>query len=259
VWVDDDAVTTFPRDLAEGEVAVVECGAAYVAIRPLARDDLGFGAPLRLAQKDGYIALEMYNYLGPETVFWDMDRESRFFQGKPRAGFYAEVARAADYADGAAFARAVASGTFQDEAETTVTSYHDDVERPWRVSYVRDGEELGIEIDLIRWALKRRWNAEGDLGWPLLESPIARQTDTGHMEVGGATVDCGQAPAWLFALPEQKIYIAGYHGESAPFVFTTPEGSVSIKSMGTGVVSWRDGEVTVDAIHTGEPAVQHAR
>lgn len=256
VWVGPDLVTQFPRDFAPGEVAVVECGEAYIAILPLDRDDLGFGAPLRLVQRADRLALEMYNYLGPETVFWDMDRESRFFQGKPRAGFYAEVAPASAYASGAAFARAVAAGTLNDEADPPVTSYHDNTERLWTVEYDRDGQILGIQIDLINWTLKRRWNADADLGWPLMESPIARQTDTGRVEVGGAVVECGAAPAWLFALPERGGYVAGYHGDPAPFTLRTPEGSVSLDTMGTGTVSWCDGKVTVDAIRTGEPVIE---
>ena len=201
------------------------------------RDDLGFGAPLRLVRRDGHLALEIYNYLGPETVFWDMDRESRFFQGKPRAGFYAEVAPRSAWPDGAAFARAVASGNLRDNAEPPVTAYQDNTERRWTVEYARDGETVGIEIDLIAWSLKRRWNADGDLGWPMLESPVARQTETGRVEVAGAVLACGKAPAWLFAAPEQDLYIAGYHGEPAPLTFRRP-GRV-LASMGTGVLTWQ--------------------
>lgn len=259
VWVGEELVEQFPRELAEGEVAVVECGDAFVAIRPLSRDDLGFGAPLRLVQREDRFALEMYNYLGPETSFWDMDRESRFFQGKPRCGFYAETASVDAYSNGAAFAKAVAAGVLRDEAALPVTSYHDDAERVWTVEYVRNDERVGIQIDLINWELKRRWNAAGDLGWPLLESPLARQTHTGHVEVGGASVTCGKDPAWLFALPERNVYVAGYHGDPSPFVLSTPQGSVTLDAMGTGVVTWCAGEVSIDAIHTGEPKIEHRR
>ena len=256
VWVGEQLVEKFPHDLDEGEVVVVECGNAFVAIRPLSRDDLGFDAPLRLVQRDDRLALEMYNYLGPETSFWDMDRESRFFQGKPRCGFYAETVSVDDYPSGAAFAREVASGILRDDAVPPVTSYHDDVERLWTVEYARDGERVGIQIDLIDWDLKKRWNAVGDLGWPLLESPIARQTDTGHVKVGDASVTCGKNPAWLFALPAQGVYVAGYHGDLAPFVLNTPHGTVTLDAMGTGVVAWCGGEVSIDAIHTGEPRIE---
>lgn len=254
-WAGEDTITKFPRDLDPGTVAVVECGEALVAILPLSRDDLGFGAPLRLVRRDGHLALEIYNYLGPETVFWDMDRESRFFQGKPRAGFYAEVAPSSAWPDGAAFARAVASGNLRDDAEPPVTAYQDNTERRWTVEYARDGETVGIEIDLIAWSLKRRWYADGDLGWPMLESPIARQTGTGRVEVAGAVLACGKAPAWLFAAPEQDLYIAGYHGEPAPLTLQTPRGAVSLASMGTGVLTWQAGELTVDALHASTPRV----
>jgi len=255
VWAGSELVDQFPRDLAEGTVVVAECGQALVAIRPLSRDDLGFDAPLRLVEQEDRLVLEMYNYLGPETVFWDLDRESRFFQGKPRAGFYAEVARASEYPDGAAFARAVAAGDLQDAAEPPVTSYHDSTERLWTVAYSRGEERLGISIDLIHWALKRRWNQDGDMGWPLLESSLARQTTTGWVEVGGATITCGEAPAWLVSLPDAGYYVAGYHGDPAPFELRTPLGTVSLEQMGSGTVTWCDRDVTIDAIHAGMPKI----
>ena len=257
LWVGPQPVEQLPRDVEEGAVVVVECGAALVAIRPLRRDEMGYGAPLRLVQREDRLALEMYNYLGPETVFWEMDRESRFFQGKPRCGFYAETASVHEYANGAAFAGEVARGILRDDVEPPATSYHDDKERGWVVEYSRNGERLGIEIDLIGWKLKRRWNTDGELGWPLLESPIARQSATGRVDVGDATVTCGEEPAWLFALPDRRFYIAGYHGEPAPFRLRTPRGSVALETMGSGVVTWSDGDVTVDAIHTGEPRIAH--
>jgi len=258
VWVGEQLVESFPRTLEEGEVAVVECGEALVAIRPLSRDDLGNGAPLRIVQRRDRLALEMFNYLGPETVFWEMDRDSRFFQGKPRCGFYAEAAAASDFADGAAFARAVASGTFRDAAEPPVTSYHDGKKRIWAIEYARGGKRLGIEIDLIGWTLERRWNEEGDLGWPLLESPLARQSASGRVEAGDATMTCGNHPAWLFSLPEKGTYLAGYHGPPAPFCLKTPETTVTLDAMGTGTVALCGGEVVVDALHTGEPRIEHA-
>jgi hypothetical protein len=159
---------------------------------------------------------------------------------------------------GAEFAQKVAEGVLRDQAAPPVTSYHDDVERSWTVEYARDGQRLGIEVDLIGWELKRRWNTEGDLGWPLIESPIARQTDTGHVAVGGAAVFCGNQPAWLFALPGERLFVAGYHGDPAPFALRTPGGSVTLDAMGSGVVTWWNGEVTVDAIHGGAPRIEHA-
>jgi hypothetical protein len=252
VWIAETPATKFPVDLDRGDVAVVECGDALVAVMPLSRDDLGYGAPLRIVRRGDRIILEMYNYLGPETVFWDMDRESRFFQGKPRCGFYAEVAPRDAYTDGAAFARKVASGMLRDEAAPPTTSYHDATERSWSVEYAREGQKLGIEVDLLSWRLKRRWTQDGELGWPLLESALARQTETGRVELGGAVVECGKAPAWLFALPERGVYVAGYHGPPAAFTLRTPEATIRHDAMGSGVVSWCNGKLDVDAIGEGE-------
>jgi hypothetical protein len=252
VWVGDTQAAKFPIDLQPGNVAVVECGDVLVAVRPLSRDDLGYGAPLRLVQRGNCLILEMYNYFGPRTVFWEMDRESRFFQGKPRSGFYVEVAPAGAYADGAAFAREVASGTLHDQAAPPNTSYHDAAQRSWRVEYGRQSQRLGIEVDLISWRLKRRWTQDGELGWPPLESALARQTETGRVELNGAFVESGKAPTWLFALPERGIYVAGYHGPPAPFTLRTPKVTIRHDAMGSGIVSWCNGKLDVDAIGKGE-------
>jgi hypothetical protein len=104
-------------------------------------------------------------------------------------------------------------------------------------------------VDLMAWALKRRWTQDGELGWPMLESPLARQSRTGHIEVGGATLDCGVESAWLFASPATGRYVAAYHGLlPAPLTLTVPGETVEIPAMGTGVVVWDNGDVAVEAI-----------
>ena len=40
-------------------------------------------------------------------------------------------------------------------------------ERLYTVSYEREGRELGLEIDLMGWQVKRRWTEDGALGWPI--------------------------------------------------------------------------------------------
>jgi hypothetical protein len=78
---------------------------------------------------------------------------------------------------------------------------------------------------------------------------MAHQSRTGHIEVGGAVLDCGAESAWLFASPTTGRYIAAYHGLTpAPLTLTTPGGTVEIPAMGTGVVVWDNGEVTVEAV-----------
>ena len=145
------------------------------------------------------------------------------------------------------------SSHLSDEAETPFTYDGGDEERLWKVEYGRDGRRLGIEVDLMQWKLKRRWTGDGEQEWPMLESPLARQTRDGWVEVGGATLECGKAAAWVLASPERRCWVAAYHGpEPAPLTFSVPEGKVEIESMGTGTVVWDNGRVRVAATIQGK-------
>lgn len=230
-------------------------GDVLTAVRPLTISDLGHDAPIRLIEAGDELVLEMYNYLGPEKVFWDMERNSRFFRGEPQCGFYAELAERSACPDGAAFAAAVASGTLKDEVEAPFTTYLDLMtgQRRWTVEYVRDGSTIGLAVDLMNWELLRRWTQNGDLGWPMLESPVARQNADGRVEVSGAVLTCGPHPAWLYAHPEARLWVAGYEGEPAPLELRVPDGTVHISRMGTGLVVWEQGVVSVDALDVEGP------
>jgi len=71
-------------------------------------------------------------------------------------------------------------------------------------------------------------------------------------------LECGKAAAWILASPERRCWVAAYHGpEAAPLVFTVPEGKVEIESMGTGIVVWDNGRVSVEANDVqGTPTVE---
>lgn len=257
MWVGDQRVTSLPVDVGEGEVVVIASGDALCAIQPLSRTDAGRDAPMRLIEKQGDLVLEIYNYLGPEKNFWEMRAGMNpFFQGHPHCGVYIELAERSDYADGQAFGRVVASGMVRDETEAPFTV--DGVsERLWTVEYTRDEQTIGIEVDLMQWALKRRWTQTGEQGWPMLESPAARQTHTGEVSVGDAKLTCGEAAAWLYANPEARRWVAGYHGpEPAPLRLDVPGGAVEIEAMGTGTIMWDDGAVSINAMDVaGRPQV----
>jgi len=111
----------------------------------------------------------------------------------------------------------------------------------------------------MEWALERRWTQAGDIGWPMLNAPMAKETRTGHVEVGEATFDCGPEAAWLFASPATRRWVAAYHGaQPAPLTLTVPGGRVDIEAMGIGTIVWHNGQVTVEAIGLrGEPTVSH--
>lgn len=249
IWVGERRVEVLPAEVPPGEVVVIGSGKVFFALLPLTRTDLGRDAPMRLVERAGELVLEIYNYLGPEKGFWEMGWPGAFYKGKPQCGIYLEVAERSVYPDGCAFGQVVASGSLVDATAAPFT-YAAEGERLWTVEYTRAGQTLGIEVDLMAWALKRRWTQNGELGWPMLESQVARQSRDGHIEVGDATLDCGKESAWLFASPSTGRYVAAYHGLlPAPLALTTPGGTVEIPAMGTGVVVWNKGEVTVEALN----------
>jgi len=261
IWIGGRRIETLPTEAAPGEVIVVGSGSpsdggAWIAILPLARTDLGRDAPIRLVEREGDLVLEIYNYLGPKKAFWELGWPGLFYKGRSQCGVYVEMAERADYADGGAFGQAVASGELRDVTAPPFT-YAGDGERPWTVEYRRGGQALGIEVDLMEWLLKRRWTERGEVGWPMLESPIARQNAAGRVEVGDAVLACGPGPAWLFASPATGRYVAGYHGQQpAPLILTVPGGRVEIAEMGIGTVVWDRGAVAVEAVGLkGEPVV----
>ena len=248
IWIGDRKVESLPADVPEGTPVVACSGQMTTAVRPLTRTHLSHNPPLRLAERKGNLALEVYNYEGPAKTFWELGWPGSFYQGMPQCGFYAEVAERTAYVDGAAFAQAVAAGQLSDEAEAAFTYGGGDEERLWKVEYERDGRSLGLEVDLMQWQLKRRWTEDGDQGWPMLESPLAKQSRDGQVELGGAALQCGKAAAWILASPQRQCWVAAYHGpEAAPLVFEVPEGKVEIESMSTGMVVWDKGRVCVEA------------
>ena len=256
IWIGNRRIEALPAEAAPGEVIVIGSGDALIAVWPITRTNMGRAAPIRLVERQGDLVLEIYNYLGPSKPFWELNWPGAFYKGRPQCGVYVEVAERSAYPDVRAFGQAVASGTLKDETQAPFT-YNGTQPRLWTVEYSRDGQMLGIEVDLMEWALKRRWTQAGDLGWPMLESPIARETRTGRVTVGGATLTCGKEAAWLFASPATGRYVAAYHGlRPAPITLTVPGGRVDLEAMGTGTVIWDNGQVTIKAVDLrGEPTV----
>lgn len=261
IWVGEHRIVALPADISPGEVVVVGAGGAYTAVRPLTRTDIGRDAPIRLREIQGDLVLEIYNYLGQEKPFWELGWPGAFYQGKPQCGFYLEMAERSAYPDGRAFGRAVAAGTLHDQAAPPFV--YDGVQpRPWAVSYARDGQEVGIEVDLMEWKLRRRWTQDGDLGFPMLASPVALQSRSGEIRLGEAVLRWGDgsptaAPAWLFANPAGGRWVAGYTGShAAALSLSVPGGTVEVPAMGVGTLVWDQGKVSLDAVDVqGEPRV----
>lgn len=248
ILINQERIDQLPAKISPGDTIVIASGDAMTAVRPLTRTDLGHHSPMRLVQIGDDLVLEVYNYQGPKKVFWELRWPGGFFQGVPQSGFYLEMAERSDYQSAAEFSQVVAAGKLTDTTAAPFT-YSGAGERLWTVEYSRDGESLGIEADLMKWKLKRRWNGDGEIGWPMLESPIARETRTGQVAIGDARLQCGKEAGWLFASPQTKRWVAGYVGMNpAPLTFTVPNGQVKVDGIQLGTVVWDNGKVTIDAI-----------
>ena len=256
VWLNEAPVTTYPTLIPQNSTIVVQSGQTLTAIRPLSNTDLGRNAPVHLIERDGHLCLEIYNYKGPDKTFWEQAHPGSFYQGQPQCGFYAELAETTDWNTPLAFAQAVASGTLTDNDPPRIT-YDEGVERNWSIEYTRDQETVGIEVDLMTWQLKRRWTHTGNLGTPMLDSPVAKQSRDGHIEIDGVTLTTGKAPAWLFTSPGTNTYVAAYHGPyPAPLTFTVPNGQVEISALTSGLIIWQNGNVTINALDmSSEPKI----
>jgi hypothetical protein len=257
IWVGQTQVVDLPAAITPGEVLVIESGEVRVALLPLTRTALGRSAPAQVVERDGALVIELYNYLGPEKRFWELGWPGAFYQGTPQCGYYLEVAERDAHVDAPAFAWTVAAGQVLDRTAPPFV-YSGSKERLWTVEYARGGTSLGIEIDLMAWRLKRRWTEAGEIGWPMLDAPVARETREGQVTVGDARLTCGQEAGWLFACPEHKRWVAGYHGlQPAPLELVLPGGRVAIEAMGTGLVVWDDGTVRVEALSvSGTPRIE---
>jgi len=247
IWVEDRRIENLPAEIAPGETVVVGSGEVYVAIRPLTLTDLGRDAPILLTERAGDLVLELYNYKGPKKSFWELEWPGGFFKGHPQCGFYSEVAERSEYESGKEFATVIAEGQLIDKASPPFT-YTGRESRPWSVEYTREGQTVGIEVDLMDWELLRRWNQGGDLDWPMLESPFMRQNASGKVQVGDTTLTCGKDPAWLYSDPKNELYVVGYHGEPAPLRLRVPGGTVEVEEMTTGTVVWNRGEVKLESL-----------
>ena len=91
----------------------------------------------------------------------------------------------------------------------------------------------------------------------MLQTPHVIQNRTGRIEIDGAILECGPEAGWLYASPNQNLYIAGYHGPTpAPLTLTLPNGKVEIESLSCGTIISQDGKVEIDALDLqGEPQI----
>lgn len=260
IWVGGQQINALPVEMKTGETVVIGSGGVYFAVRPLTLTNLGREAPVRLEQRGDDLVLDLYNYLGAEKSFWEMRWPGAFYKGKPQCGFYLEMAERDDFPDGRTFGETIDQGDLIDRADAPFV-FANEGERLWTVSYSRDDQTLGIEVDLMRWQLKRRWTEQGELGWPMLDSAVAQETRSGKIELGQATLECGMEAGWLYANPESRCWVAGYQGQvPAPLTLTVPGGKVHLPGLAAGTLVWQDGQVTIEG--TGlqhEPHIEGGR
>ena len=171
--------------MPEPALIVVGCGNVYMVVRPLGRRKLSPEAPIRMVEHRGSLVLEMYNYLGPEKTFWELANPGAFFQGYVHNGFFVEVLDRKRYDCGKALCQAFQNGTTLENLEDART-FDGSNARHYSAAYSRDNHNLGIEVDLMRWRLQRRWSNGADLGFPMLASPVAWRAGREASNCGGA-------------------------------------------------------------------------
>ncbi len=256
ILIGEKKVKSLPADVPAGEVVTVASGDALFAILPLSRTDIGRNAPMRLVERAGDLVLDIYNYLGTEKSFWEMRADGPFFQGHPKNGVYVEVAERNNYADAAVFSRVVASGVVVDRSDNPFVS-DGSSKRLWTIEYGRDDEKVGIEVDLMNWTITRRWTDAGDLGYPMLDSPFATQSQSGAIHLAHAEVEASGGPVWMVALAHTQEWIVGYHGPN-PISITLilPGGKVHVPQISAGTIHWQNGNVRIDGAGlVGEPSI----
>ncbi len=286
VWIDGERITSLPADVPPGATVVVGSGDVYTAFRPLTRTAMGKQTPARLVAREGDLVLELYNYRGPDKRFWEQRWPGAFFQGVPICAYYLEVADRSDYTNGDEMAQTLARGELSESLDAPYT-FPAEGERRYAASYRRDGQTLGIEIDLMGWRLLRRRDSRGEISWPMLEAKeefnaeaqrrrgaegnsdvyppesaqsassafyFSQQSNEGRVAAAGAVAECAAPGLWMWGSAETGRWVAGHFGEEAATLsLTTPEGSVTVNGMGAGLLIWKDGKVTVEA--TGQPEV----
>jgi hypothetical protein len=264
VWIDENRVDKLPAFHDPDATVVVETGDIMMAIRPFTLTSLGMDLPeqLRLAEIEGTLVIELYNFRGAEKTFWELAWPGTFFQGHPRCGFYSEIASREEYENGAAFAKTVNSGMIKDQADPPSTFSGTETRR-WSVEYLRDDRTLGMQVDLFDWFRPAtRWTQEGEIALPMLESRYAKQSKSGSIRVGDVELRFNEGnAAWLYVSPDGKKIAAGYHGPApSPLHLTHPEFSLDLHSLECGTVVWENGIVDVEAHALKEkPRIKGAR
>jgi len=86
---------------------------------------------------------------------------------------------------------------------------------------------------------------------------FAQQSNEGRVEAAGAVAECAATGLWLWGSAATSHWVTGHFGEEAATLkLTTPEGTVTVTGMGTGVLHWDKGEVRVET--TGSAKIEQS-
>lgn len=266
IRINGEVVTELPATVPPQATVTLASGEIYMAIRPLYRTPLGREISARLVEREGDLVLELYNYRAQiPKRFWELNWPGAFYQGRPICAYYLEVGEQEHYPDLAAFARTVTAGSWQEVMEPPFT-YTGEGERPYSLSYTREGQELGLTVDLMQWQPLRRWTHTGELGWPMLTGwqengqLFVAQAASGRVTVGDATVTSTGQGLWLCGLPTLGRWVAGHFGlEPVTLTLETPLGAITVTEMGMGTVMYDGRQAVVDAVGNPVLAGIHSR
>ncbi len=212
VWAGDRRIGTWPCRIGANERVVVSFGDVYVALVSLAPTDMGSGAPIELHWAEGSLTLDIYNYRGPSTTFWDhRSRRGPFFKGVARNGLALEVAERGDFADVATFRRHIADARVTDNV---------DAELRREIVYASNGGDVALSYSLRDMKVLER-RIDGVVYAPppsvagALDGAGAQFAVSfgGAIEVGRTTARSGDAPLWLFADDDARTYVLVKCGE----------------------------------------------
>ena len=247
ILVNGEAVESIPCRIPEKALVCFGFEETFLAIRLFERTDLGVDSPIQLCERDGELLLEVYNYKGARKTFWELAQPGSFYRGQPQCAFYAEAAERSGYTSIQAFSKKIEQGQFRDDCEPAPGHRTRNTARRWDLEYSRGGESLGISIDLMNWELLRRWNEKGELTFPLLESPVARQTAGGTLAVEDVSLDCGSARMWIYNNRKADLVVlGGIANEAADLKLKLPGKSITVRNFRYGLIKVEAGELVLD-------------
>jgi hypothetical protein len=236
VSLDGNLVTEFPCDVPIDSDIFVTTETLVIGTRVLGHTALSASVPIRLVEHDRMITLEIYNYFGPEKTFWELANPGAFFQGFPYCAFYMEVAERDSQLSTERFMTEFPSGVPAIDIQES-PGLGNTNQRKLNARYSRLDQTLGVEIDLVTGELIRRFTERGDMDLPKLTSEVARHSDVSPIKIGDSSLEFRSGDAWLLALPDQDLWVAGIQGDTPTDVtLTTERGQETFQGVTSGLI-----------------------